>query len=320
MTGPAGTHASAAIAVTVVAAIDLPSLVGTLRAHRVPGVEELVEDEAVTTVRRLVDLGDGPEPVTAALSADGVRVVATSRGATAGSPSGSPDPAAKAPADSTEHAAQALRRLADHWFGLADDLVAVAEAFAPDPVLGPLVAARPALRVAGHPDPFEAAAQTVLGQQVSLAAARTFTGRLAAAFGDAGPDGLVAFPSPVRLAAAGSEAIRVAVRVPAARARTLHALAAACADGLRLDPDGDHARTRAGLLALPGIGPWTVDYLTLRVLGDRDAFPAGDLVLRRALGLPDARAVALAGQRWTPWQAFAAQHLWAAASHVQPPA
>ncbi|WP_127127079.1 DNA-3-methyladenine glycosylase [Georgenia sp. SYP-B2076] len=202
------------------------------------------------------------------------------------------------------------------WLDLDADPAAVAEHLRTDLALAPLVGARPGLRVLGHVDGFEAAASTVLGQQVSLAAGRTFVGRLVAAYGTAAPGGFAAFPRPERLAAATPEELQRAVRITGARSRTLQALAAACADGLTIGPGGDLDRTRQKLRALPGIGPWTVDYLSLRALGDRDAFPSGDLVLRRALGGVDAAAAVALAERWRPWRAYAVTHLWTRASYL----
>ena len=182
-------------------------------------------------------------------------------------------------------------------------------------MLGPLLAARPHLRVLGHPDGFEAAVQAILTQQVSLRAGRTTGGRLAAAHGHPHPGGLLAFPRPQDVAAVDPVALQAVLRVPHARARAVHALAVACAHGLDLSPDAPRDDVRATLLAVPGIGPWTADVVALRALGDRDAFPAGDLVLRRALGVPHARDVAAAGLAWAPWRALAATHLWASVGY-----
>ncbi len=198
------------------------------------------------------------------------------------------------------------------WFGLDDDLDAVVAHLRRDPLLAPLVARRPHLRVLGHPDGFEAAVQTVLGQQVSLAAARTLTGRVAQAYASVRVGGLALFPDPPTLAAVDPAELRDVTRATNARARTVVALAQACADGLVLAPGVDRGDARRRLLAVPGIGPWTADYLALRALGDRDAFPAGDLVLRRALGVEHERDVAAAAPLWSPWRAYAAQHLWTA--------
>jgi 3-methyladenine DNA glycosylase/8-oxoguanine DNA glycosylase len=156
----------------------------------------------------------------------------------------------------------------------------------------------------------------VLGQQVSLAAARTFAGRLVAAFGSPVRGSLMAFPSPEVLAAAGPEHLRREVGITGARSGTVHALATACAAGFVIAPGGDDGEVRRRLLGLPGVGPWTADYLALRVLGDRDALPAGDLVLRRALGMT-AREVAVAAEGWRPVRAYAVTHLWTAAAYLQ---
>ncbi len=103
-----------------------------------------------------------------------------------------------------------------------------------------------------------------------------------------------------------------AIGLTQARARTVVGLAAALADGLDLTPGTDVAAARRALLALPGIGPWTADYVALRALRDLDAFPAHDLVLRRRLGDLDPAAALRAAERWRPWRGYAAQHLWAA--------
>ena len=127
-------------------------------------------------------------------------------------------------------------------------------------------------------------------------------------------DSLVAFPDPHVLAAAGPDAIRAVTGVTGARARTVHALAAALADGLDLDAAataaGPAQEAHAELLALPGIGPWTADYVALRVFGDSDAFLPSDLVLRRALGNVPAREAAARAQAWRPWRGYALLHLW----------
>jgi 3-methyladenine DNA glycosylase/8-oxoguanine DNA glycosylase len=206
--------------------------------------------------------------------------------------------------------------LVRRWLDLDVDPEVISAHFRSDPIIGPLVRARAGLRVLGYPSGFEAAVATVLGQQVSLAACRTFAGRLVAAFGVPGPRGLTIFPTPERLAAATPELLQKAVGLTGARSRTLHALAVACADGLHLDPDGDHADVRRRLLALPGIGPWSADYLAVRALGDRNAFVSGDLVLRKALGGITAKQAELASTAWSPYRAYALFHLWTATAYV----
>jgi AraC family transcriptional regulator of adaptative response / DNA-3-methyladenine glycosylase II len=176
---------------------------------------------------------------------------------------------------------------------------------AADPALAPCVAANPGLRAPGTVDRAETAVRAVLGQQVSLAAARTLAGRLVAACGAPlpEPDGALthAFPAP-------EQVDPDVLGMPESRRRTLRALSAALAAG-------DAVLERDELLAVPGIGPWTADYIALRALG-RDAFPASDLGLRRgarALGLPDdARGLAARAERWRPFRRYAAHHLWIA--------
>lgn len=275
--------------------LDSAAALAYLVLHAVPGVERVrVEDDATAgLVERLVRGPAGPVRLTVHVRPDELRLVTSRPG---------PD----------------LVAVAERWFGVGDDLAAVVARLTADPddPLASLVRARPHLRVPGHVDAFEAAAQTVLGQQVSLAAARTFTGRLAAALGEPHDD-LTQFPDATRVAAADPDALRTVLRVTSARSRTLVALARACVDGLELRPGADPDATRAGLLAVPGIGPWTADYLALRAFGDRDAFPAGDLVLRRAMAVPDARAAHAHARAWSPWRAYAAQHLWTAAAYAR---
>jgi 3-methyladenine DNA glycosylase/8-oxoguanine DNA glycosylase len=259
----------------------------TLATHAVPGAE--VTDLAAGTHRRVVQAAAGPVATTVSLAPDRVSLTLDH--------AGTGDVAA---------VIAVVRR----WLDLDGDPGEVRRALGDDPVLGPLLSAEPGLRVTGHPDGFEAAAVTVIGQQVSLAACRTFCGRLTAAFGTPGPGGLTVFPSAETLAGATPDELRQAVGVTNARARTLHSLAEACADGLDIHPDGDHDTIRSRLIALPGIGPWTVDYLAMRALNDRDAYPAHDLVLRRALGVSTPAAAAAAAGRWSPYRAYAVAHLW----------
>ena len=154
----------------------------------------------------------------------------------------------------------------------------------------PLFARAPGIRVPGAWSGWELAVRAVLGQQVSVAGARATAGKLVALHGG--------FPSATAIAGGGA-----LPGMPAARARALRALAAAVAGGLRLDPPLDLAAARAELLALPGFGPWTVEYIAMRALRDCDAWPGSDLWLRRATD-------ELGAERWRPWRAYAAMVLW----------
>lgn len=200
----------------------------------------------------------------------------------------------------------ALRRMLD----LDASPDALRDVFAAHPLLGDLVRQRPGLRVTGYPNGYQAAIQTVIGQQVSLAAARTFTGRLVAAYGRPGPGGLTRFPSAEALARLGEPELRAQVGLTGARARTVITVARACSEGLLLNHALDPVETRAKLLALTGVGPWTADYLAVRVLGDRDAFPAGDLVLRKALGVRTPAEAVAAVEACRPYRSYALFHLW----------
>jgi AraC family transcriptional regulator of adaptative response / DNA-3-methyladenine glycosylase II len=182
---------------------------------------------------------------------------------------------------------------------------AIAAALTADPHLGTLVRACPGLRVPGAFDPFETAVRAVLGQQVSVRAATTLAGRLVAALGPA-----PLFPPAEVIAAAGEGAI-AALGMPLSRARTVVALARAVVEGrVVLDHHADAEATATALQALPGIGPWTASYIALRALHWPDAFPAGDLGVRKALGgVNEPRAEEMA-RAWRPWRGYAVMHLW----------
>ena len=181
--------------------------------------------------------------------------------------------------------------------------------------LGALAAAHPGLRVPGTCDGFELAVRAVIGQQVSVAGARTLLGRLAAAYGaplaEGSPSGLARlFPSAEALAGRTGDELR-AVGLTAGRARTLVELARAVASGaIVLSPGADVERTVQSLEAIHGIGPWTSGYIAMRALGWPDAFPDGDLVVRRALGESRAAGARLRSEAWRPWRAYAVMHLW----------
>jgi AraC family transcriptional regulator of adaptative response / DNA-3-methyladenine glycosylase II len=194
-----------------------------------------------------------------------------------------------------------VRRL----FDLDADSVAIDEALSADPVLAPLVLDTPGIRIPGTADGAETLFRTLIGQQISVAAARTVLGRLVAALGDG------QFPSAETIAERGAEVLRG----PANRVATIIRVADAVASGdLRLDLETPAAELRAQLLALPGVGPWTADYLALRALGNPDTFLGTDLVIRQsaeALGLPGApRALAARAAAWSPWRSYAALQLW----------
>jgi AraC family transcriptional regulator of adaptative response / DNA-3-methyladenine glycosylase II len=205
-----------------------------------------------------------------------------------------------------------------HLLNLDADPVAVDAVLGQDPLLGPLVASAPGLRMPGSVDGFELAVRAVIGQQVSVAAARTVAARLIRVAGRPLRNPTLpvthAFPEPEALADLAQRRPE-AFPMPAARRRTIAALARAIAQGeLVLDPGADPQEVRAGLLELPGIGPWTAGYVAMRGLGDPDAFLAGDLGVRHALAAlgaaSDARGAAALAERWRPWRAYAVAHLW----------
>ncbi|GAA4162216.1 Ada metal-binding domain-containing protein [Gryllotalpicola daejeonensis] len=202
------------------------------------------------------------------------------------------------------------------WLDLDADPQLILDALGPDPVVGPLITARPGLRVPGSLDGPTTAMLTVIGQAVSLKAAAVFAARLVGAFGaPVGDSALRAFPAPQVVADAGADALRE-IGLTGSRAAALHRLAEALEGGLELSPAADRAEARRALLALPGIGPWTADYIALRALGDPDAFAPGDLVLRKALGAKTEREASAIAAAWSPWRGYAAMHLWTASAYL----
>ena len=271
-------------------------LFGHLAACAVPGVEE-VHDGAYRRTLRLpagngiVSLTPEPDQVRCALVLDDFRDLST--------------------------AIARCRRLLD----LDADPEAVVDALSADADLSALVAKAPGQRIPRTVDEAELALRVVLGQQVSVKAARTHAARLVAAYGEplADPGGGLThvFPAVEHLA----EIDPIHLAFPKSRRRTLIRLVEALAIGeVRLDAGCDWNRARKQLLALPGIGPWTAEVIAMRGLGDPDAFPGTDLgVLAAAklVGLPaDARALVEHSDRWRPWRSYAAQHLWTALDHA----
>jgi 3-methyladenine DNA glycosylase/8-oxoguanine DNA glycosylase len=288
--------------------LHVGQLFGHLAATAVPGVERWVPSPGGGALVRTLALPGGPAVVAAHAPGDddatGARL----------------DLLAGDPAD-LDAAAGVVR----WWLDLDADPVAVDAVLAADDALAPLVAAVPGRRVPRACGAAESAVRTVLGQQVSTAAARTHTARLVARHGEPLPVPVAGvthlFPAPDRLAALTADELAL----PHARRRTLLGVVAALREGLldvpvgRLDP-GARAEHLGALLALPGVGPWTASTVALRALGDDDAFLPSDLGAvagARALGLADdARALERRSAAWRPVRGYALQHLWGAVPHA----
>jgi AraC family transcriptional regulator of adaptative response / DNA-3-methyladenine glycosylase II len=213
----------------------------------------------------------------------------------------------------------AIADIVRRWLDLDADPEGSGAALARDPALRPLVAARPGIRVPGAVDGFELAVRAVLGQQITVRGARTLAGRIVQRAGTpiaGGPDGIThTFPTAADLAATSLDGLGLT----GSRIATLHRLSELVAAGtLDLSGTGDPEGTRATLLAIPGVGPWTVAYVAMRALRDPDAFPATDLGVRRgfeALGLEASpAAIDARAERWRPFRAYAAMLLWTAAA------
>jgi AraC family transcriptional regulator, regulatory protein of adaptative response / DNA-3-methyladenine glycosylase II len=269
--------------------LDWPALLDFLSARCVAGVEEVADG----AWRRTVRLGrrTGWVEVTADPARPALRVRASLSLAGALMP-----------------LTARLRAL----FDLDARPEAVAAHLGRDPLLRPSLRRHPGLRVPGAFDGFDAALRVVLGQQVTVKAATTVSGRLAAALGEPVETPFPALgrlaPTPQAVAEAG-EGLLATLGMPGARARTLIALGRAVAGGLSLER---HAgpEALAALRALPGVGDWTAQVVAMRALGDPDAFPAGDLGVLRALGATSPRQAEARAEPWRPWRAYAALHLW----------
>ncbi len=265
-----------------------------LRARATRGVEIVTEDSWTRSVR--IDDHDGwlrvaPDPTRDAL------VVDLSAGLTPVLP-------------------QVVRRLRG-LFDLDANPAEMLPVFENDPLLGEVAVRYPGLRIPGAWDIFETAVRTVIGQQVTVAAATTVAGRLVARFGEkcgTNPHGLEFHAvTPAALAAATVDEL-AALGMPGKRALALQTLARhTLAGGLEFPPFATLEEAADSLTVLAGIGPWTADYIAMRALRQPDAFPAGDIALRKALGHGTAispAAAEAASQRWRPWRAYAAALLW----------
>lgn len=205
-------------------------------------------------------------------------------------------------------------------FDVGADIETINAHLSRDPILAALVAQRPGLRAPGAWDGFELAVRAVLGQQITLAAARRLAGDLVAMHGQAVAGGCIThprlthvFPSAERLAAAEV----ISLRMPRARQACLKALAqAAATDSNLFRPFGTIDEAIARFRTIPGVGEWTAQYIALRALREMDAFPASDIGLLRGAAAIDGSRPTSAGllsrsESWRPWRAYAAQHLWA---------
>ncbi|MCS0600018.1 helix-turn-helix domain-containing protein [Streptomyces sp. LP11] len=293
--GRAGALGTLALRLPFRAPLNPDNLFGHLAATAVPGVEEWRDG----AYRRTLDLPHGHGIVALTPRPDHIACRLTLGD----------------PRDLTV-AINRCRRLLD----LDADPVAVDDRLRADPLLAPLVDRAPGRRVPRTVDEAEFAARAVLGQQVSTAAARTHAARLVTAHGKPldDPEGGLThlFPSPAALA----EADPGTLAMPRTRRTTFTTLVRHLADGtVRLGAESDRAETRARLLALPGIGPWTADVIAMRALGDPDAFLPTDLGIRKAageVGLPTTPAALTAhAEAWRPWRAYAVQYLWATGDH-----
>jgi AraC family transcriptional regulator, regulatory protein of adaptative response / DNA-3-methyladenine glycosylase II len=273
---------------------DARRLLWFLGLHAVPGLEVYGEGQAGPAYARVLRLAHGPGIARIALRDNGYDV----------------ELALTEPADEAE-AVGRLRALLD----LDGDPTAALGAWSDDALLGPLVARRPGVRAPGSADPVETLIGTIVGQQISVAGARTVLGRVVAALGAPLPDRLAgaglthAFPTAAALAGTDPEQLPM----PRARGRSLVAVARAVLDQGEALASGQ-PETREALLALPGVGPWTASYLALRAGRDPDVFLPTDLAVRRALerhGLPgDPVSAAAVAAGWASHRSLALMHLW----------
>lgn len=290
---------------------DLAAMLEFLGGRALPGIE-------------LVDAGSYSRVIGSADAPGWLRVDAW--------PAGRGEPAPDAlrltlhgcPPSRMQDTVQRVRRM----FDLDADPGVIAAHLARDPRLAPLLQARPGLRLPSGWDGFEIAVRAVIGQQVSVAAARTLTARLSQRFGAPLPEALAAhgfahlFPTPEALVDADLDGLGLI----GSRIATIRAIAAALLEGR---VDFDRSRTLEDVVArwvtLPGIGPWTAQYIALRALGHPDAFPAEDLVLQKTLprasageARMSAKALRAHAEAWRPWRGYAVFHLWREAAEATP--
>jgi AraC family transcriptional regulator, regulatory protein of adaptative response / DNA-3-methyladenine glycosylase II len=283
--GAAGEAGTIVLRLAFRAPMDLGATLDFLGPRAIPGVESYADG----VYTRVLGAPGGPALVSCSAGGDGVtcRVRLTDQ------------------RDLVAVVAR-LRRLLD----LDADPAAVDDVLGDDPLLGPLVTKRPGLRSPGAVDGFELAVRAIVGQQISVAGARTVLGRIAAAHGAVAFEG-----EPWRLfptAAQFAEIDPATLPMPRARAATLRTVAGALADGaLTLDPGADRDRESAALLALPGIGPWTADYVRMRALADPDVLLGTDLGVRKSATALDV-TIDDGRPEWSPWRSYATHHLWAA--------
>jgi AraC family transcriptional regulator of adaptative response / DNA-3-methyladenine glycosylase II len=266
------------------------TLLSFLSARAVPGIEETRDGTYVRSVRQ----PSGAAVIAMSPHAGHVAVRVTSEG--------SPD-------------LDDLHDRARRAFDLDADATAIDTGLAADPTMTPLVARIPGIRVPGTFDGFELVVRAIFGQQVSVVGARTSLGRLVSAAGTPleHPSGGIThlFPTAERLAELPPEAFGM----PRARAETIRRVAVLVANGeLDLSGGAPPRETLGRFGDVPGVGPWTLAYVAMRALRDRDAFMWGDLGVRKgfeALGLASTRTAMLArAERWRPWRAYAVMHLW----------
>ncbi|HUB12279.1 MAG TPA: AlkA N-terminal domain-containing protein [Acetobacteraceae bacterium] len=297
---PAGTPAAVTVRLGYRPPYDWDAILAFLRARAIPGVEVVTAERYARTIA----IGAARGTITVERAAgDCLKVFV-----------GFPE---------VRHLPAIIARVR-RVFDLAADPVAIGAHLGTDPVLAPLVAARPGLRVPGAWDGFELAVRAILGQQITVSAATLLAGKIVACYGEALPPpashpGLThVFPTPQALAATDLAAIGM----PKTRRDALSALASSVvADPLLFGPRRSLEDAIGQLRALAGIGEWTAQYIAMRELREPDAFPAADIGLLRAMadrrGLRPTPAALLAhAERWRPWRAYAALHLWASETHA----
>ncbi|HEY1735826.1 MAG TPA: AlkA N-terminal domain-containing protein, partial [Methylovirgula sp.] len=279
------------------APFDWPAMIAFLARRAIPGIETVESD----TYARSFDI-DGEQGIVIVKRRRGDALEATLR---CSSLSPLPNIIAR------------LRRV----FDLSADPLVIAAHLSEDRLLAPLLDARPGLRVPGAWDGFELAVRALLGQQISIAAARTLAGRIVARFGKPLVAGSSGFPTLTHVfprAASLAKADLTTCGLPARRASALSSMAATVArDPTIFGPRADLDEAVARLRDLPGVGEWTAQYIAMRELREADAFPAADLGLLRAMSALDgrpwtAKQLIARAEIWRPWRAYAAQHLWAA--------
>ena len=279
--------------------IEWQMLLRALSAHLIPGLDNV--DQQAQTLDRLLKTPHGYCRVSIDLCAPAdyveVRLIL-------------PSISQKKIAGMIRHVEQIITRV----FDLESDPAAIITHFTNDDLIAPLTTRYPGLRISGMFDPYELLINTIIGQQISVTAAKTFSTRLVTRFGDKidfnDRGDLYTYPSPQKLLSINPYEFYKKTNLTHKKIDTIQSVCRLISGGFELSDISHDVSARAKLLQIKGIGPWTVEYVILRGLGDSDGFPADDLVIKRCLGVKNAKEAERMAEKWRPYRGYATMYLW----------